>query len=223
MTYGSRGAAHVVKNWSARDYVQDRNGVMLDAENNGGLGVHLANLQGTWTNLFTGANAPLMGNMVPWTWGDNYLQTSSANGWFYVPVGVNRRYVLSDAGVANLESITVEMVFESLSTGSIFQYCPVEAEYRTNATCSNTGKWALSITMPNNSAVYINGVLSTNYQNLTVNLSAPIADEECLAFGGFYNGCPGGRLYRATAYSRALTAAEITHNYNIDRLRFNLP
>lgn len=33
----------------------------------------------------------------------------------------------------------------------------------------------------------------------------------------------GFEIFYAGLYSRALTADEIAHNYNIDKLRFNLP
>ena len=242
--FGKIGARRMVKNWTARDYVQDGLIAMWDGIENAGWGVHDPNAT-VWKDLC----------------GTKDLALTSASSW--TPKGAygnGSNYIAGLTGADNAIALenckTIQIVFSwnkqfvsGKSCAFIFsnaiddwgrtifadnQLAPVGIKggrsisgiygptipfenYTTNSIALITAIYS-SNTLTNPSPFMLNDRAYTSRgQN---NRSA----QRGLVLGGNtwqYNLI--GEIFDVRIYSRALTADEIAANYAIDKLRFNLP
>ena len=207
---------------TARDYVQDGLIIMLDDIENSGFGTNDANAT-VWVDL-SGNGNDVDVDLTQASWEDGFLKVTGTT-------------CTRDEEITNI--VTLEVLFrDSLASthpdnkGSFF----VLGE-RKGPCCLWYGHVAggasYNTRISSNNAVGRNILASRSY---TYDPKAYYVNGEPM---GLYNppneladavGCKatavGGEpieIYHVRAYSRALTADEIAHNYAIDKARFNLP
>ena len=207
---------------TARDYVQDGLIVMLDVIENSGFGTNDANTT-VWVDL-SGNGNDVNVDLTQASWEDGFLKVTGTT-------------CTRDEEITNIA--TLEVLFRDTSTstypGNKGPFFVLGA--RKGAGCLwyrlVAGGTIADTRISSNNAVDRNILASRSY---TYNPRAYYVNGEPMPLYYPPNtladavGCKatavGGNpieIYHVRAYSRALTADEIAHNYAIDKARFNLP
>lgn len=221
---------------SAKDYVQDGLVAMWDGIENAGWGVHDSAAE-TWTNLVDGVQYP-KGTLQ---WGATAAHVdANVSALFTLSPGMSSDSFSMEAvikadnatGVAPCLTLGYQL-FGGAGRGAM--YCGTNQ--RRICVCGDLGKRLFPAdTATHSIGGYFNGqTFDRVLDGQTITLSGtPYATDSraisTLNVGGVY-ALPGqsdgnmgpGDIFCIRLYSRALTAAEIAHNYAIDKERFNLP
>lgn len=236
MRLGARTAAWTKSGPTAKDYVQDGLVFMQDCIENSGWGVHKSGIQTEWTELVSGEKAS-----CDVTFYDDYALVNSDHNIKY---NDNTYISQIDRSVA----LTYESILENITTFNTASRNNIFSSENFSLMCRNskdpTAYWPLRyllgygnnaiINIPidgeyclirfsvaasadsSKGTVYREGVHKPNYdRSISIN---PKETKSILE-----NLFQGMRIRCFRAYSRALTADEIAHNYAIDKARFNLP
>ena len=228
-TFGKIGARHMMKEWTARDYVQDGLVFRWDGIENAGYGSHESSLtslidlsQNAFVVPFVGAPA-VSSNHIEFTT-DDYA-------------------TLTPGSYLSNSAFTVGCLFQMISTSQTVIISSGSGRYisasRDTDWCRNGNSGANAISFSDNITtptsvvgvfnydegtieIYVDGAYSRKYVN--GNLYSPStwtvlrfnAEYRFGVFTGAY------KLFNSYIMNRALTADEIAYNYNIDKLRFGL-
>ena len=234
-TIGEDVATPVMGIWkykpTARDYVQEGLVAMWDGIENAGWGVHDANATGPF-NLATGRadSFDKENSGVSFTWSENYL--SYSGGWIqFNNLNTNIRYAL------NTNYKTLEFIGDFQPTNpstwpssaniwslqgnaqNAFQYRRGSrlAYWDNNYSNVSWSSPAVTVVRDGDSfSYYGNGVLLKTATGSNVNYANNISVRCSEITSGTF------KVYCIRLYSRALTAAEIAHNYAIDQERFGV-
>lgn len=220
---------------TARDYVQDGLIAMWDGIENAGWGVHDPNAT-VWKDLV--GTRDLKSSEVGYNYTiystgfDNLLKFLKYDGditlcarvefvglfwgdWCYFGLG-------TDSGLAKGITINGQNGFRVM----------IQEKYASPS-------WYVSVNIPNATAgraysiaivfhfatksfdVYSDGVYISSASVPNWNIDPGVY--QTLSFGNRYDNTRCGKRFNGFVYSRALTSAEISHNYEIDKARFNLP
>lgn len=227
------GKAAGKRDYTAKDYIQDGLVAMWDGIENAGWGVH-SNDVGL-KNLVGNVELSMPANLAYMSMGDKSLDinlVNSADGRLLLP-----------ANSFSLSTFSVEICISRLSTSvanaefgltilngvTLEAYTPTGIRVRTwNGSGSlilNYLKTIEDTSVPHTMSLTYDGGVMTVYLDgsyLTkATQSAPAFNSSIGYLGNLYL-LVGGSIYGARISDRALTAEEITHNYNIDRQRFVL-
>ena len=224
---------------TARDYVQDGLVAMWDGFENAGYGTH-DDTATTWKDLIGNIDATAINSPI-----FLYKYTDTSNGYWSLPSSVRE--------IVEAQSLTAEVVFRTsdkftsnfnqgiVGMGSgrslwlffgnppssawatlvwqVRESPPIRAWYSSGPF---SGTHSSSLVVDNS---VCNAYLDSTLCTITPDISAGSSTSTSDFFIGmipkhsnFY-----GKIYCVRIYSRAMTAAEITHNYEIDKARFNLP
>lgn len=237
MLIARRNGMAVPTKWK-NPYVTDGLVAMWDGEWNAGGGVHDAEAT-TWRDIVRNIDCPFnAGTSTTPTWGNDYWSPISQYQWFEA----------SYPDLSGVTGHTIEFVL-SKSTGSrgvaIGSYnlsggnsCNFEffsnqfrAYYYSNPNLlSGTNTFPLNTRLSFSSIkdgttyrIYANGAQSTYVTSNGTHFQKPsspcrIGTDSRAESMIFY-----GEICNIRIYSRALTTAEITSNYAVDKIRFNLP
>lgn len=217
------------KTW-VNPYVANDAFFCFDGEWNAGGGEHTADK--TWTDLISGDTITLPSAV---TVASNHVEIRSAVA-----------FRLADT--APLADFTVEYVFSPYDTNT-FRECLFESAnnnyaWRYKKTGYVMDSWIQKgfnrdiwqvvagkvVAIASTFEYKDSRLYATDYLNGQMVNEFWFGSNAPIALGGFQVGRVGGTsyttyqdIYRAQVYSRALTAAEIAHNYAIDATRFSLP
>ena len=220
---------------TARDYVQDGLVFMQDCIENSGWGVRKSGIQTEWTELVSGEKAS-----CDVTFYDDYALVNSDHDIKYN----NNTYISQiDRSVA----LTYESILENITTFNTTSRSSIFSSQNFALRCRNSNGprayWPLQSLLGDGNYVII-GFPVDEYCHVRVSVAAsadsskgtiyengihiPYADrsininpkETKSILENLFHGM---RIRCFRAYSRALTADEIAHNYAIDKARFNLP
>lgn len=224
---------------TARDYVQDGLIAMWDGIENAGWGTHDASAT-VWKDLVGGFDATPFGTP---TFGGDYTITS--DGYWVLPNQI--------LGSINTGDITAEAVFRASGTsGTANQGIIGIGNNRAiwlffgNSPLSETSSLNWQYKNGGNVRAWFNmGAFGTDIHTSTMMVASnlcncfldsvkrTITEDVRAGTGNSTGNCDLGRVvgfnrfygetYNIRIYSRALSADEIRHNYNIDKRRFNLP
>ena len=222
MMLGARTGAWAKSGPTAKDYVQDGLIAMLDGIENAGWGVHDPNAT-VWKDLSVDGN-DINVDLTQASWEDGFLKVTGTT-------------CTRDEEITNIA--TLEVLFrESLgfsypnNKGPFFVLgerkgpCCLWYEHVAGGASNNT-HISSNIAVPKSilaSRSYTYSPLSYYVNGEKMSLYMPpstLADAvgcKATAVGG-----KPIEIYHVRAYSRALTADEIAHNYAVDKARFNLP
>lgn len=228
MTFGKIGAGPMVKSWSAGDYVRDGLVTMWDGIENAGRGVHDPNAT-NWKSLIGNFDLTIDDPNAYWT----------ANSLSRDTLGGSKVLAYYQSVIPNVVTLEICCLVTAKGSPSAFLLTNGEVSYgnqqnvcvnsRTNGVQTAWGKvWTNCV--KTTGPYYV----SARWDSLYVD-AIPIQNgwtQEAVAsgtnrfnvFGRAYSGNYNlaGNVHSIRIYSRALTAAEIAYNYNIDKMRFNL-
>ena len=233
MKLGRLGSS-VYKHWSAKDYVQDGLVAMWDGIENAGWGTHDPNAT-SWVDLSSG-------NIVSLPQGfsfvGNSLAVANANGEFpcsdYNGSYFSVEYVFS----LDDDNTSRECLFESKAANNSFRYkaaAYVEDFWNHGGLTSRIFQRSGNIGKVMSIASTWNDIFSSTNVGIDYLNGEPLGNKTIPYYSAIssLNGFRIGRknssgttyhhVYSTRLYSRALTAAEISRNYRIDKYRFNLP
>ena len=241
MRFGKIGCAPMMKKWTARDYVQDGLVAMWDGIENAGWGVHDPNAV-VWKDLSGNGYDATLGRFC--SFGDNYCATDggiSAVGYatsrtekwaddivHMEAVGssqdvtktvcfVGCNVIHADNVSSNIKGIGIGTT-DGIWTGKVNNGKTGFGGY----TLVNDKIYSISTEWASSGAVCINGEILTKNNTTAAYLNA---GGSLTIFNSGYTAysTPPMKVFSVRLYSRALTAAEIATNYEIDKIRFNLP
>ena len=211
--------------YTAKDYIQDGLVAMWDGIENAGWGVHDANAT-TWKDLI--GDLDLSKGNASYTWGNNYTQlTRTGAGWnisqFTSAKWVEVVFSMIGEPSDNVDGLvhltpknnTTRKDGQAFVRGGTLNVGfgltkSIETSYNAIHTVSfNSDKTSYPW--------FFDGVEITMATGTVYNNGSP----SYIAIGSFYAGS-NSRIYNTRFYSRALTPEEITHNYLIDKERFNI-
>ena len=241
-TFGKIGASTMLNHRVfARDYIQDGLIAMWDGIENAGLNTHSSTSR-TWVDISGhNRNATVLSSAII---GDSYYATGTG---YYVasiafdtdlvsnvvsvnaccnmsqPTGTTGRYsqcLLDSSFAPNFLSMGYT------ATGNLFHQTS-----STRMRSNNTAFGHKSVYTSKSYVFYINGQSSGSRDN---SLFDHLGQRTSMRIGGGWGIAnndsypqaaflPASKIHCIRLYSRALTAAEIAHNYAIDKARFNLP
>ena len=214
MRFSKIGARQMVKSLTARDYVQNGLVAMWDGIENAGWGVHDPNAT-TWVDLCR--NNELVQTSGTLTFGDNYAYLD----------GSSYLSVTSPATLLSyFPNITVEIVFTALGNGGVMNFGS-----KLRGWWIYNGQWNVCnsglVHYTKNEIVYgamQGGTLTwkDGVKQAVVTPYTSIGEYITIGYGNFV-GMAECRINALRVYSRVLSDAEITMNYAVDKLRFNLP
>lgn len=222
MLVAARAGAWAKSGYTAKDYVQDGLIIMLDDIENSGFGTNDANAT-VWVDL-SGNGNDVDVDLTQASWEDGFLKVTGTT-------------CTRDEEITNIA--TLEVLFRDTLTSSYpnnngpffvlgemkgpcclwYGHIAGGAIGKINISSNNAvGKHILasrSYTY-NPASYYVNGEpMGVYYPPTTL---ADAVGCKATAVGGI-----AIEIYHVRAYSRALTADEIAHNYAIDKARFKLP
>ena len=207
---------------TVRDYVQDGLIAMWDGIENAGLGVH-DYASRKWKDLVGNNDITLDGGVF----GDNALICNGSRYGGRSDDVVNAVHIEL---VANAKQKKRRCWIASTGQGVKTRYCGFVGWYD-RGLCFGTYDTdrAISLVTPisysfevKSSRTYENGHLvktDLGYSDLTIQSVRGV----CVVVGGTMNNPLMCDIHSFRLYSRALAEEEIRHNYEIDRVRFNLP
>ena len=240
MTLGARTGAWSKSGGWVNPYVTDDLVAMWDGEWNAGGGTH-DDTATTWKDLIGNIDATAINSPI-----FLYKYTDTSNGYWSLPSSVREiveaqsltaEVVFSASGkfTSNLNQGIVGMgsgrslwlFFEnppssaSASLSWQFRGSPaIRAWYSSGP--FYTGTHSSSLVVDNSVCnAYLDSTLCTISPDISAGSTTSTSDffiGMIPNYSNFY-----GKIYCVRIYSRALTAAEIAHNYTIDKARFNLP
>lgn len=241
MRFGKIGCAPMMKKWTARDYVQDGLVAMWDGIENAGWGVHDANAT-VWKDLtgngwdFPAANLIFHDDRVEalanvgsvkssadfWDWAGGTF-----DGTFERPTTTapnNGFFQLGRVGIGGINHSAVNGCIWYTSASATNWKClyPFSGGSNPGARAFEKAHRAFAsdfTSLYTNQKYYQNGIRYTGYFEPWSTNIAHSALTPTLYVGNA--GTP--KFYGIRLYSRALSADEIAHNYEIDKIRFNLP
>ena len=221
---------------TARDYVQDGLVFMQDCIENSGWGVRKSGIQTEWTELVSGEKAS-----CDVTFYDDYALVNSDHDIKY---NDNTYISQIDRSVA----LTYESILENITTFNTYIRSYIFSSQNFSFMCRNsngpTVYWPLRSLLGNGNNVVIDFPVYDEYCHVRVSVAASADSSKGTVYiegVNFHhadrsininpketksileNLFKGMRIRCFRAYSRALTADEIAHNYAIDKARFNLP
>ena len=220
---GARTAAWEKSGYTARDYVQDGLIAMLDGIENAGFGTNDANTT-VWVDL-SGNGNDVNVDLTQASWEDGFLKVTGTT-------------CTRDEEITNIA--TLEVLFRDTSEYSYpnnngpffvlgerkgpcclwYEHVAGGSKMGLTAISSNDAKLRYILASRsytyNPLSYYVNGEQMPLYY--PPNTLADAVGCKATAVGG-----KPIEIYHVRAYSRALTADEIAHNYAIDKARFNLP
>jgi len=214
---------------TAADYVQYGLVAMLDGIENAGWGVHDANAT-VWKNLVTGATALLPSGFAV---GTDCISVSDATKNLVVSdysgsdFTIEYVFALADSNTGR------ECLFESLAGNSAFRYkatSSVQDFWSANGYTKNlltrTGNVGVRHHIASSlSGIYASGSIGRDYVD-GVYITGGSLSRVPASLGGFRIGRTGYTTYQDVCciriYSRAIAAAEIVANYEIDKVRFGI-
>ena len=221
---------------TARDYVQDGLVFMQDCIENSGWGVHKSGIQTEWTELVSGEKAS-----CDVTFYDDYALVNSDHDIKY---NDNTYISQIDRSVA----LTYESILENITTFNTYSRTNIFASQNFAFMCRNsdgpTAYWPLRSLLGNGNNVIIYPPVYDEYCHIRVSVAASADSSKGTVYkeGVHYSAADrsinikpketksilenlfqGMRIRCFRAYSRALTADEIAHNYAIDKARFGIP
>ena len=222
MMLGVRTAAWAKSGYTAKDYVQDGLIAMLDGIENSGFGTNDANAI-VWVDL-SGNSNDVDVDLTQASWDDGFLKVTGTT-------------CTRDEEITNIA--TLEVLFRDTrasmypdNKGSFFVFgerkgpCCLWYEHVSggainpiNISSNNSVDKHILASRSytyNPASYYVNGEPMKVYY--PPNTLADAVGCKATAVGG-----KPIEIYHVRAYSRALTAEEIAHNYEIDKARFNLP
>jgi hypothetical protein len=231
-TKSSVAARHLVNSGAGGDwtnpYITDGLVAMWDGEWNAGGGVHDANAT-TWKDLTgNGCDATLSGT---YSWGDKSWNVESVSGrglatWSIAGPFTDQTvevviHPTANSGVGRIMAEWNKMVSPCVRGNGVYMY----------GWNTDTG---ITIQNFNGLALHCHQLIYTWRTGFKYYVDGDMAWERSsggASEGGtcyFANRADYGRgldgmYYSVRIYNRALTAAEIAHNYAIDKARFNLP
>lgn len=239
-----RGAA---KGYTAKDYVQDGLVAMWDGIENAGWGKHDANAT-AWKDLVGGSEDNLVGNIgtdYEWT-ADSVVRNKESKGYFIS----DKTDVLQTAvrrGVFSVEIVTSKPVASATWQAQIVNICQTAdlSKYSSGI----LGRWRredngrfgslssaayhdnVGFTLADRSelctiSLAYNGSICSVYSNGIIVRTASITPSDTIdgihvRLGSISYGFRG-HYHSLRILSRALTAEEIAHNYEIDKARFGI-
>lgn len=226
MTFGKIGSARTMAVWPSQGYAPNGLIAMWDAADNAGFGEHNPSAT-VWRDL-SGNGHDLAVDLSQAKWFDDYLRVTGVT-------------CTRDEGLAGI--VTLEVIFRDTYTktytdnkGSYFSigerkgpYCGwyahmVGGDITATNVSSNLYKYAKYGNRHLNTYVYSP---SPKYYENAVSLAVYRAPVKAMFSGAGIEAravspSPGIEITVARAYNRALTAAEIAHNYSIDCARFGI-
>lgn len=226
---------------SAKDYVQNGLIAMWDGIENAGWGTHNASAT-TWKELVSNTNSQVLD--TAFTWGDNFLSTQGGTrtstalypsdlfsdrtpGTAYSIEIVYLDYV--DGGAQrNLLSISNNTAIR-ISTYMRKGFEQFDIRFNNNSyyiykenSSVVAGSHAVTMTCDGvDTRVYIDGKYVAPVVGGGIGTTTPATGAAYFAWNA--PSVHSEKYCRMALHKRALTATEITHNYNIDKIRFNLP
>lgn len=248
MTFGKIGATPTMKRWTARDYVQSGLVLHFDGIENYGYGQHS---DSQIVDLVTGNPISLFdyvvgANTIRWTIEKDRISSLSVwdGAWGTSYMSASIRASQSLAELYNSASrITLEAIFRGVSQVNsriyLFGWTNNGASWRlwqrtwggTDGAssgfglnkvncCSLVDDFDAGQLLSYDSGVMVKTASSTGRTSYNI----ATGDDVSLPIGsnGYYS-CKQTDLWTLRLYSRALSAAEIARNYDIDKLRFGLP
>lgn len=228
--------------YTAKDYVQDGLVAMWDGIENAGWGVHDQNAT-MWRELISGTDCAYSdANGTP-NWVSNGWESVVTDGKYFdafYPDGLAEHHTLQFVVTKSTAYYAARGIIcgaYSLSGGNgcNFEYRTsnatngiLRAYYSGNPDFSTSAVWELGLpsafSMIHDNSTYsiLQGVdalatVTNSYNLLTQSIMRIGADSRASSFTF------GGVIHSIRFYNRALTAAEIAHNYAVDKERFNLP
>jgi hypothetical protein len=228
------------KGLSAKDYVQDGLVAMWDGIENAGWGEHDPYAT-VWKDLVGGADININFSPLPksiLTWADNSLVYTDTYANSPTPTGTILAAVSSDklTEFFNGGFQTAETVFKATNTNNYRAYIPLSwLDFRHGYAVGNlyfasgSSTW-LSIKTSQDTiysdcitrdAFYRNGVKVLSANLTPKNLGISVGDSRIIAIRGNFDS-ESKSFYCVRVYTRALSAEEIAHNYEIDKARFGL-
>lgn len=234
MTFGKIGTKPLFKHWTARDYVQNGLVAMWDGIENAGWGTHDSNAT-VWKDL-VGTDDLSIGSDITkakfeatalWR---NLSLGNLVSGNLSFPLTIE---MLIDVDASFSGTDTNPRLF-AFNTGSPRReidcytanpsraprlYDPTKyAEFNR----SSIGLWSISCYFADTTSVVLRENICGKTYSTSLSAVDPPVRLNIGAWQSTYSAMKG--LYHVVrVYSRALTADEIAYNYNIDKVRFNLP
>ena len=245
MRFGKMGARPLVKSWSARDYVQNGLVAMWDGIEDAGWGIHDPNAT-TWKDL-VGSNDITLPSGSGMYFGDSFLHRGLSgilntgvdvckfNSTTEMLIDVSNENIASENG-RFFGSSSVAKRFEIDSYSSVPSQAPRiyyrRAGYSSNSTSSGNfgrssswGLWSIRYTIDDTGTLEVSDLVSNKKVSLPGSLDKNFYSGVSLLLGSWdnNNGPLISNIYSVRRYNKVLTSDEQAYNYNIDKLRFNLP
>lgn len=214
---------------SARAYVQDGLIAMWDGIENAGWGVH-ADLSDTWMDLVGGYN---LTNASQISFIDGCIDGQTTDFSFHR----SGRIDAISAALLDYQTITVECVTSpaippaanNMSIINVYYHGLWLYQFSESIYAQCFWQSGLAGTPKNSISAVYDKVSMRLYQDgqyvrdIGVSKTDEYTESEGVTIGGYQYRSANCKYYSFRIYSRALTAAEIAHNYLVDRVRFNLP
>ena len=237
MMLGARTGAWSKSGGWVNPYVTDGLVAMWDGEWNAGGGTH-DDTATTWKDLIGNIDATAINSPI-----FLYKYTDTSNGYWSLPSSVRE--------IVEAQSLTAEVVFRASDKSTYNQGIVGMGSGRSlwlffgipPSSASVTLSWQVRgstirvlygggpfYTDTHSSSLVVDNSVCNAYLDSTLcTISPDISAGSITSTSDFFIGMITGysnfygKIYCVRIYSRALTAAEIAHNYTIDKLRFNLP